>query len=105
MPALATQIARRMLDVDECRFLAAIDQKNKALQSAILALPNVSRIFVRYRAAVRTGHSCRSDPRAAGSFGRNARISPHPVLPAQKYRRAFQREFRLESRSTFQEAG
>jgi hypothetical protein len=64
MYASATRIAGHLLTIDDCRFLVAIDQKNKDLQSVILALPDVSRISVRYGKPVRTDHEGRSDARA-----------------------------------------
>jgi hypothetical protein len=48
MHAFATRIGRHLLAIDDSRFLVAIDQKNKDLQSVILALPGNSRISARY---------------------------------------------------------
>jgi hypothetical protein len=85
MYASATRIAGHLLTIDDCRFLVAIDQKNKDLQSVILALPDVSRISARYGKPVRTDLGGRSDARAGFFSSSNARLSTSRVLQSLKH--------------------
>jgi hypothetical protein len=108
MYARAARIAGHLLTIDDCHFLIAIDQKNKDLQSVILALPEVSRIFVTIRQA------CRERPwgalrRKGGFFSAAVPLIDNPDPPQlgelpDEYQ-ASCLKFRINSRPISLEAG
>jgi hypothetical protein len=83
MQASATGIAGQLLTIDDCRFLVAIDQKNKDLQRVILALPEVSRKSTTMRLACPDRYVGRSDLRAGLFSTANARLSIRRVVASR----------------------